>query len=72
MKNKKLCAKCLHFYCCNLSQITKQCPVTHTPVKPASQPFDYEFGTLRQKMAEELARQPKPYIPWDSLEGRYE
>lgn len=23
----KLCATCLSFYCCNLSQITKDCPV---------------------------------------------
>ena len=27
MKKPKLCATCLAFYCCNLSQVTQQCPV---------------------------------------------
>ena len=82
---EKLCAKCLHFYCCSLSQITKDCPVMpKTPqtghkelfpnpppmVHPENAPFDYEFGSLRQQMLEELSRQPKPYIPWDGQEGK--
>jgi len=102
MKNK-LCVKCLHFYCCNLSQVTKDCPIIkptpqtghkvlfpnppplkpfvgdddHAPdnvdrggiVHPQDDPFDHEFGLLKLRMALELLRQKKPYIPWDAKEG---
>ena len=60
---KSPCAQCLHFYCCNLTQLTDSCPII--PVKPKENPFDKELDDH----LESLVTMDFPLIHWSSKEG---
>lgn len=32
-----ICAKCMHFYCCNMKQVTSQCPILQNNPVPKEQ-----------------------------------